>query len=659
MMTSDGSLALAAILLHALSFLVLAVVYPLRRLGRPAAYFSILCAAGSLLAAVLAWQAHIGGTVSRLGWAWLPSGGQTLATIGVLADAESTIMLTLVALVACLVQLYSLGYLSEESPASLGRYYTYQALFAFSMMGVVLAPNLLQLFICWELVGLCSYLLIGFWYYKPEAARAAVKAFWITKAGDVGLAIGIVLLWRQAGTFDLTEMRVLVDSGALPVAGLSLITFCIYLGAMGKSAQFPLHIWLPDAMEGPTPVSALIHAATMVTAGVYLLFRLEWLFALTPDVLLIVAWIGAFTALLAAVLACVQDDIKRVLAYSTVSQLGYMMTAIGAGFATAGFFHLLTHGVFKALLFLGAGAVIHAVHSNDLQHMGGLARRMPQTTILFLIGTLSLAGIPLFGGFLSKEEILGGVWAGGLVGPFVLLMLVAFLTAFYMFRVVFLAFFATGGRQASGYGRAAFDPAPAVAQIHASGADPHGPPDHSHDVGDSVDHSHVPHDPPISMALPLWILALLSVAIGLYFTIAGPALPFGPAEAELHAPVWLMPAAVGVAIAGILLAWLTYQQRTIDAASLAAAFGPIRYAAIRKFWLDDLFEGFYERVLLAFSRLIGWIDRYIVDGVLNVVSAWTLTSGDDLRTMQTGRAQDYVYGVAVGLVVLLLWVRWA
>ena len=247
------------------------------------------------------------------------------------------------------------------------------------MMGLVLAPNLLQLFICWELVGLCSYLLIGFWYQKPEAARAAVKAFWTTKAGDVGLLIGIVLLWRVTGTFDLGELRAMVDERRAPAAGLSLITFCIYLGAMGKSAQFPLHVWLPDAMEGPTPVSALIHAATMVTAGVYLLHRTSWLFALTPDVLMIVAWIGAFTALLAAVLACVQDDIKRVLAYSTVSQLGYMMAAIGAGVSTAGFLHLLTHGLFKALLFLGAGAVIHAVGSNDLSRMGGLAKRMPQT----------------------------------------------------------------------------------------------------------------------------------------------------------------------------------------------------------------------------------------------------------------------------------------
>src|SRR5262245_11377514 len=352
--------ALIALFLPALSFLVLAIVAPFRRLGRPAAWFSILCAAGSLAAAAIAWN-HGGDEATRVVWAWLPSSGGPLASLGVLTDRDSRVMLTLVALVAFLVQLYSIGYLSEEPPRGLGRYYAYQSLFAFSMMGLVLAPNLLQLFICWELVGLCSYLLIGFWYWKPEAARAAVKAFWITKAGDVGMLVGVVLLWRATGTFDLTELRMMAAAGAIPLAGLAFITFCLYLGAMGKSAQFPFHIWLPDAMEGPTPVSALIHAATMVTAGVYLLVRTDWLFALTPDVLVIVAWIGAFTALLAAVLACVQDDIKRVLAYSTVSQLGYMMTAIGAGAAGAGFFHLLTHGLFKALLFLGAGSVIHAV----------------------------------------------------------------------------------------------------------------------------------------------------------------------------------------------------------------------------------------------------------------------------------------------------------
>ena len=289
-MTIDpGTLALVSLLLPAVGFLILALVVPLRRLGRPAAYVSILGATGALVSAVLAWQGHLDGRVSTLLWEWLPAQGTPLATVGVLADADSTVMLVLVTLVALLVQVYSLGYLHDEPATGIGRYYTYQSLFAFSMMGLVLAPNFVQLFICWELVGLCSYLLIGFWYKKPEAARAAVKAFWTTKAGDVGLLIGIVLLWRQSGTFDFAEMQAMVSSGTLPLAGLSIITFCIYLGAMGKSAQFPLHVWLPDAMEGPTPVSALIHAATMVTAGVYLLHRTSWLFALTPDVLLIVA----------------------------------------------------------------------------------------------------------------------------------------------------------------------------------------------------------------------------------------------------------------------------------------------------------------------------------------------------------------------------------
>ncbi len=640
MRTDPGTLALVSLLLPLASFFVLAIVAPFRRLGRPAAYFSVLCATGAFAAAVMAWLAQGESTIPTLHlWEWLPGQGKSLATVGVLVDPDSTVMLMLVTLVALLVQVYSLGYLHEEPPKGLGRYYTYQSLFAFSMMGLVLSPNLLQLFMCWELVGLCSYLLIGFWYPKPEAARAAVKAFWTTKLGDVGFLIGIVLLWRSAGTFDLTELHAMVQSSTLPLAGLSIITFCIYLGAAGKSAQFPFHVWLPDAMEGPTPVSALIHAATMVTAGVYLLHRTSWLFALTPDVLLIVAWVGAFTALLAAVLACVQDDIKRVLAYSTVSQLGYMMAAIGAGFSAAGFFHLLTHGLFKALLFLGAGAVIHAVGTNDISKMGGLARKMPITAIVFLIGTLSLAGIPFFGGYLSKEEILGAMWAGGLPGPFAVLMLVAFLTAFYMFRVVFLAFYGPSHVAAS-HGELVMTTPPDEGKIVHDQPGPHS--------------SHL-HDPPASMLLPLLTLAALAMFVGIYSTLIGPLLP---AEAAEHAaPGWLTPSAVGVAVVGILLAWLTYQRRTINPESLASAFGPIRTAALAKFWVDDAFIFVYERVLLTFARVVGWTDRYIVDGVLNMVSAWTLTAGDDLRTIQTGKAQDYVYGVAVGVLALILWMK--
>jgi NADH-quinone oxidoreductase subunit L len=674
MISNPATLALAAWLLPALSFLVLAIVFPLRRLGKPAAWFSTLCAAAAVVSAFLAWNS-MSGTAEplRVVWPWLLSGGVTIADVGVLVDAQSSVMLCLVTLVSFLVQFYSLGYLHDEPAPGLGRYYAYQSLFAFSMIGLALSPNFLQLFMCWELVGLCSYLLIGYWYQRPSAARAAVKAFWITKAGDVGLLIGIVMLWRLTGTFDFEQLRMMATSGAIPVAGLSIITFAIYMGAMGKSAQFPFHVWLPDAMEGPTPVSALIHAATMVTAGVYLLVRTDWLFALTPNVLTIVAWVGAFTALLAAVLACVQDDIKRVLAYSTVSQLGYMMTAIGAGVAAAGFLHLLTHGLFKALLFLGAGAVIHAVGSNDLPHMGGLARKMPQTALLFVIGTLSLAGIPLFGGFLSKEEILGAVWMGGLPGPFALLMLVAFLTAFYMFRVVFLAFFGV--------------PAPVVGVAHAQVA--HGPAHgtvgrvvadpastaprvaHAHLHNEAVvEGAHVnegphAHEPPSTMLLPLWVLALMTMAVGVYTTFGGAATAaffVGGEHAAANAeqalpPGWLTPAAVGAGLAGILLAWLTYQTRTISAASLAAAFGPIRAAAIRKFWIDDVFEAIYSFVLLGFSRIVGWIDRYIVDGVLNLLSDWTVQAGDELRGIQTGKPQDYVYGVATGVLVLILLMR--
>ncbi|MDO8478248.1 MAG: NADH-quinone oxidoreductase subunit L [Candidatus Rokubacteria bacterium] len=617
-MTDPAFPALVALLLPAFAFVVLGVVAPLRRLGRPAAYLSVVFSAAALVAAIGALRLAGGGGYSEWLWTWIPAEAGPLATVGVLADGDSALMLVLVALVSFLVQVYSLGYLSDEAMPSLGRYYAYQSLFAFSMMGLVLAPNFVQLFICWELVGLCSYLLIGYWYTKPEAARAAVKAFWITKAGDVGLLIGIVLLWRQTGTFDFLELLMLADAGVIPLAGLGVITFCIYLGAAGKSAQFPFHVWLPDAMEGPTPVSALIHAATMVTAGVYLLTRTIWLFKLTPDVMEIIAWNGAFTALLAAVLACVQTDIKRVLAYSTVSQLGYMMAAMGAGFASAGFLHLLTHGIFKALLFLGAGAVIHAVGTNDIFRMGGLWRTMPQTTIVFIVGTLSLAGIPFFGGFFSKEEILGAVLVGGFPVPFAMLLLGAFLTAFYMLRVVFVTFFG----------------APAVA--------------HTGGHGDEDDHV---QDAPPFMALPLWILSVMSVGGGILLAVWHP-------KAEFEAPGWLTYAAVGVAAAGIALAYLVYQRRAISADGLASAFAPIRAAALRRFWIDDVFAGIYGWLMLPFSRLVGWIDRYFVDGILNVLSAWTLMAGAGLRRIQSGRAQDYVYGIALGVLALMVGMWW-
>src|SRR5438309_5638159 len=458
------------------SFVLLAVVAPLRRAGGAAGAVSIAAIAAAFLGAVVVWGA---GLSSEAMWSWIPADEGPTATVGVLVDPLSNAMLVLVTLVSLLVQIYSLAYLRDERPPSLGRYYTFQSLFAFSMLGLVLSPSFIQMFVFWELVGLCSYLLIGYWYTRPTAARAAVKAFWITKLGDLGFVIGIVMLWSATGTFEFRALFAKAQEHALAIEGLGTIMFLVYLGAVGKSAQFPLHVWLPDAMEGPTHVSALIHPATMVTAGVFMVTRAQPLFALVPDVLTLIAWVGAFTALLAVTMACVEGDIKRVLAYSTVSQLGYMMAAAGAGASAAGFLHLLTHGLFKALLFLAAGAVIHAVGTNDIFRMGGLFRAMPQTAIVFVVGTLALAGVPPLAGFYSKEAVLGGVWEAHLMGPFLMLTLTALLSAFYMFRVVFVAFF----------GRA-----------HAGGH---------------------PHEAPWLMRGPLWLLAALTVLVGVRFALGG------------------------------------------------------------------------------------------------------------------------------------------
>jgi len=587
-------------------FLLLAVVGPLRRTGRGAGLLSIAAIAISFVAALVIWTR---GFVAEMTWGWIPADGGPIAMVGVLVDPDlGNPMLVLVTLVSLLVQIYSLAYLSDERPGALGRYYTYQSLFVFSMLGLVLAPGFLQMFVFWELVGLCSYLLIGFWYERPAAARAAVKAFWITKLGDIGFIIGIVLLWSATGTFEFTELFERAQGSALAIPGLATIMFLIYLGAVGKSAQFPLHVWLPDAMEGPTPVSALIHAATMVTAGVFMVTRAAPLFALVPEVLTLIAWVGAFTALLAATMACVEGDIKRVLAYSTVSQLGYMMAAAGAGASAAGFLHLLTHGLFKALLFLAAGAVIHAVGTNDIFRMGGLFRAMPQTAIVFVVGTLALAGVPPLAGFYSKEAVLGGVWEAHLMGPFLMLTLTALLSAFYMFRVVFVAFF----------GRA-----------HAGGH---------------------PHEAPWLMRGPLWLLAALTVLVGVRFALGG-------AEAHEETPAWLAPLAVGLAVFGFGLAWAMYQRGAIDPARVATVLTPLDYLARRRYGLDAIYAGLYRGFILGFSRLIGWIDRYLVDGILNALTALTLRAGDSLRHLQSGRAQDYVYGVAFGVLLLFVWAQ--
>jgi NADH-quinone oxidoreductase subunit L len=619
-MAAPHLLALAVLGLPFAAFFLLAVVAPLRRAGRIAGVLSILAIAAAFVGALGIGPGALGiglpeweaaEEARTITWAWLPADEGPLASVGLMLDELSTKMLVLITLVSLLVQVYSLAYLHDESGPSLGRYYTYQSLFAFSMIGLVLAPNFLQMFIFWELVGLCSYLLIGYWYARPAAAQAAVKAFWITKLGDVGFIVGIVLLWSSTGTFEFAALFGMAAQSTLPTAGLGLIMFLIYLGAVGKSAQFPLHVWLPDAMEGPTPVSALIHAATMVTAGVFLVARAMPLFAQTPDVLALIGWVGAFTALLAATMACVESDIKRVLAYSTVSQLGYMLAAAGAGAAAAGFFHLLTHGLFKALLFLAAGAVIHAVGTNDLFRMGGLVRAMPQTAIAFIVGTLALAGVWPFAGFFSKEAVLAGVWAGPSAVPFAMLALTVLLTAFYMFRAVFLAFFG---------------------QPHPGGH---------------------PHEAPPLMAIPLWILAGLTIVTGLR-------LAFASTEAEPHGPPRLAPLSLALAAAGLVLAWAVYHRRLVAPERVAALFplNILDVLARHRYGIDALYAGLYRGFILGLSGLVGWIDRYVVDGLVNLGSAWTLRGGDRLRRIQSGQAQDYVYGVAFGVLLLFVWAQW-
>jgi NADH-quinone oxidoreductase subunit L len=638
---SETGFAAAVVACPFLAALILGVVPPLRRSGWPAALVSL---AGSGLSLVFALRLVSGlwrvvAVTLALGQgpvrepmatvSWLPQAGPTpLASLGVWVDPLSTAMAALVALVAFLVQLYSLGYLAGEPPAGLGRYYLYQSLFAFSMLGLVFSPNFLQMFVFWELVGLCSYLLIGYYYQRPSAAAAAVKAFWVTRLGDVGFVLGIVLLWGATGMFDFLALFRTAGQGALDPGYLALCMVLIYLGAVGKSAQFPLFVWLPDAMEGPTPVSALIHAATMVTAGVYLVARAYPLFLAAPGVLVLIAWVGAFTALVAATLALVQRDIKRVLAYSTVSQLGYMMAGLGAGAGLgvsalpSGFLHLLTHGFFKALLFLAAGAVIHAVATNDLFEMGRLARAMPKTAIVFVVGALALAGVPPLSGFFSKEAILAVVWEAGFPVPFAMLAVTVLLTAFYMFRAIFLAFF--GRRHAAGH----------------------------------------PHDPPAVMAGPLWVLALFSVVGG---GLATERLGLSLAQyvgedvqaALPHGPGWLTPLSVGLAVAGIAGAWAVYHRELVPAAALRRAFGPLAAAAERGYGLDAVYLAAYRAVVLGLARVVAWTDRYLVDGVVNVASAWTLQAGAGLRRMQTGRAQDYLYGVVAGVLLLaVLWSAW-
>jgi len=600
-------LAAVALLAPAAMALLLAVVYPLRLRGWPAAWLSVLTALTSLAAAATLFVVYDGPAPIESTLTWLVDGNQPLSQVGIHIDATSTAMLLVVTLVASSVQVFSLGYMAEEPRPALGRYFVYHSLFIFSMNLLVLAPDLLQFFLGWELVGLTSYLLIGFYYRKPSAAHAAVKAFWITKFADMGLVMALLVSFLTTGGFSFnTDFSTSASAWAA-----TAVTLLLFLAVMGKSAQFPLHVWLPNAMEGPTPVSALLHAATMVAAGVYLLVRAFPLFAQAPSTLTVLTWVGAFTALFAAVVASVQTDIKRVLAYSTCSQLGYMVAAVGAAAPVAAYFHLTTHAFFKALLFLASGSVIHAVHSNELTEMGGLARKMKVTTAVFIIGALALAGVPGFSGFFSKDLILEHVAEHSGVLPTVFLLVAAGLTAYYMTRTVAMAFF----------GKAS----------HAA--------EHAHESGPA-------------MLTPLIVLAV--PALGSGWVAAGFAHRLGE-----HYEFRL--SAVGVAatllgLTGIALGWLIHGSGRLPA-SRFAFLSPVGVLA-RSGAVDRTYRFLFTEVALRLANAVGWFDRYIVDGLVNAVGWLGMVTSRRLQRVQTGNVLDYVYALVLGVVALAVWRLW-
>ncbi|GAW92856.1 NADH-quinone oxidoreductase subunit L [Calderihabitans maritimus] len=533
---------------------------------------------------------------------------------GVLIDPLTAVMLFVVTLVALLVEIYSIGYMHGDEGFS--RFYAYLSLFAFSMLGLVVANNYFQMFFFWELVGLCSYLLIGYYFYKNSAAEANKKAFITNRVADFGFMLGIFFLWLVFGTFNFGELAEAIEHYD-NVAFLTLAAILVFIGPVGKSAQFPLHVWLPDAMEGPTPVSALIHAATMVAAGVYLIARGYILFAKAPASLLVVAYVGGFTALFAATIAIVQEDIKRILAYSTLSQLGYMVMAMGVGSMTAGIFHLMTHAYFKALLFLGAGSAIHAVHSNSIFDMGGLYKKMPITTWTFVIGALALAGIFPLAGFWSKDEILLATKEGGFTLLYLVGSFVAFLTAFYMFRLIFIAFF---GEKKS---------------------------------------DHHAHESPWTMTVPLLVLAVFSIFGGF---VGAPFVEHGFASFiyfeephHVEADIALMVTSTIISLAGIGLAWLIYMKKAISAEAIKKRFLPIYNLLYNKYYIDEVYQWFFDNVVLKIGAAFNWHDRHVVDGIADGLADTIRGIGARLRFVQTGSLQNYALVIFAAVVIIVLW----
>ncbi len=615
------------------------------RLGKS---FVSAVGAGSVgLATVAAWSRLVpylagdGGTVVEKVAPWIAAGDFSV-DLSLRLDPLSALMVSFVTFVGFLIHVYSIGYMKhDETDAGYARYFAYLNLFLFAMLVLVLANNFLLMFVGWEGVGLCSYLLIGYYYEREYAADAGKKAFIVNRIGDFGFLLGMFGVFSLFGTldFDAVFTSAAADPGRF-APGLTLVCLLLFVGAMGKSAQFPLHVWLPDAMAGPTPVSALIHAATMVTAGVYMVTRCNVLFRLAPDAMFVVAVVGGLTAIFAAVIAIAQNDIKKVLAYSTVSQLGYMFMACGVGAYVAGMFHVLTHAFFKACLFLGSGAVIHALGGEqDMRRMGGLARRLPVTYRTFVVATLALAGIPPLAGFFSKDAILTGVFAAHHTVLFGIGLLTAGLTAFYMFRLVSLTF--------AGEFR-----------------------------GTPEEAAHI-HEAPPSMTVPLVVLAFLSAVAGFlgmpevfgehanriaaFLQPVFPRIGLASAEAPEHAlsavTEWvLIGASVAFAVVGILVAWNWYARKRGEPAERVAASFPALYRlVVEKFRIDDLYDALFVKPFAWLARML-WkvVDVLIIDGVLNAGAFIVELIGDVLRFLQTGNVRNYALTFLIGIVALLL-----